>query len=51
MKVVSNLTASVLATILYDEFENYYTLKIIAKSLRGQWVDSLRPSDAYMSVN
>ena len=41
----SHFTASVQATILCNEFENY-SLIITATSPRGQWVHSVWPSDA-----
>ena len=34
-------------SVPYNDFEKY-TFKITATSSRGQWVNSLRPSDAYM---
>ena len=42
----SNFAASDQAAILYNEFEKYTF--ITALSSRGQWVNSLRPRDAYM---
>ena len=42
----SNFTASAQATIMYNNLE-YHTFKSTATSVRDQWINSSRPSDAY----
>ena len=47
----SNFTVSAQVTILYNEFENYiFKMTTTATCPRGQWVNSLRPTDAYMRL-